>query len=78
MSRPTDHELERAIAALLPFVRAWDLPLGPADVDAMAYAVLAHARGTATHAEIDATVHAWIDADRRAHERMVAVLARCG
>jgi hypothetical protein len=78
MTEPTNYELERAIAALLPFVREWELPLRPGDVDAIAHAVLTHARGTSTHAEIDATVHAWIDADRRAHDHMVAVLARCG
>lgn len=37
---PTPEELERASAAILPFVHAWNLPLDPENVDLIALAVL--------------------------------------
>jgi hypothetical protein len=38
----TEGEIERGIAALLPFAHEWRLPLNPEDLQAMAVAVLLH------------------------------------
>lgn len=43
---PSPHEVERGVAALVPFVRAWSLPLNPENLDLLAYAVLRHARSS--------------------------------
>jgi len=45
MSEPTRQEMFRAVAALGPFVRRWNLPLNPEDMDEIAYALLRHAHG---------------------------------
>lgn len=37
-----EHQLERAVTALVPFVQEWDLPLNPEELHEMAYAVLQH------------------------------------
>lgn len=43
MSEPTANELFRAVSALIPFIRRWQLPLNPEDAEEVAYAVLLHA-----------------------------------
>ena len=61
MSEPTAGELRRAAAVLTPFVRRFDLPLNPEDMDLLAYAVLLHARSDRTPDEIAADVDRLID-----------------
>jgi hypothetical protein len=40
MSEPSDDSMMRAVTALVPFVRAFRLPLNPEELEVMAYAVL--------------------------------------
>ncbi len=56
MVDPVPAEFARACAALYPFVAAYGLPLNPADVEEMAYAVLQHAFTEASSEEIDEAV----------------------
>jgi hypothetical protein len=56
MTDPTKEQMERAVAALWPFVEAWDLPLNPEDLHELAGAVLEHANSDATFDEIDSAV----------------------
>jgi hypothetical protein len=44
------------MAALIPFVHAWKLPLNPEDVAEMVFAVLTHVGSDASSVEIDAAV----------------------
>src|SRR5690349_4976866 len=39
VSQPTGDEIERGVAALVPFAQEWGLPLNPEDLQAMAVAV---------------------------------------
>lgn len=57
---PSEHEVNRAKAALTPFVFAWDLPLNPEDVGEMAWAVLLHQHDGLSMSEIDAAVEVQI------------------
>ena len=50
---PTESELLRGIAALAPFVHAWNLPLNPEELHEMAWAILIHARSDGPLAEIE-------------------------
>ena len=61
MSEPTASELDRAVTALLPFVRRWGLSLNPEDVTEMAYAALVHARSEESPEQIVDVVEAQID-----------------
>jgi hypothetical protein len=64
MSEPTRQEMFRAIAALGPFVRRWNLPLNPEDMDEIAYAVLRHA-----HTDQDVqTIQALVEQQINEHE----------
>jgi hypothetical protein len=40
--KPTAEQMERAVAALVPYVQEWRLPLNPQHVAALAGAVLTH------------------------------------
>jgi hypothetical protein len=78
---PTEEELERAAAALFPFVEAYRLSVNPEDLDEMAYAVLKHARGAggvtqAALEEIDRAVRVQLAEEREAHLRMVEAMQR--
>jgi hypothetical protein len=70
VSRPTQTEIERGIAALLPFAQEWGLPLNPEDLQAMAVAVLIHAHSDETLHEIDAAERRWIKGDREDRSRV--------
>ena len=50
--------MERAVAALIPFVQEWHLPLNPENLHEIAWAVLVHADGDQTFEEIQAAVRA--------------------
>lgn len=40
--KPTPDQMERAVAALVPYVREWNLPLNPEHLHELAGAVLTH------------------------------------
>jgi hypothetical protein len=66
---PSAADIERAIAALGPFVGEWRLCLNPEDLAELAYAVLVHAPGGGPSDEadlrrIDQAVREQIDGDR--------------
>ena len=52
--------MERAVAALIPFVREWGLQLNPEHLHELADAVLQHYDTEESWDEIDAAVHAQI------------------
>ena len=56
MERPTERQIERAVAALLPFVHEWNLPLNPEHLREIAAAVLEHFDRDSTYESIDAAV----------------------
>ncbi len=66
-------EMQRAIAALIPFVGAYRLPVNPEELEGMSYAVLRHARSTMSPPEIGESVQHQIEqahpgiADYRTH-----------
>jgi hypothetical protein len=68
---PTREQLDRAFAALLPFVQEWNLGLNPEDLDQLAYAVLTYHDSDASYEEIDAAVRQQIRELLRAHQRML-------
>jgi|tagenome__1003787_1003787.scaffolds.fasta_scaffold20913521_3 hypothetical protein len=68
--KPTAEQVERATAALVPFVQAWNLSLNPDDLAEMAYAVLVHHDGDTGLDEIDAAVRAQIDDQHRGAQAM--------
>jgi hypothetical protein len=53
--KPTEEQMERAVAALLPYVHEWRLPLNPEDLHELAGAVLEHFDSEASFEEIEAT-----------------------
>ncbi len=60
MSDPTREQVQRAVAALYPFVVAYGLPMNPEDLDEMALAVLRHASSDASAEEIGRSVQVQI------------------
>ena len=74
MSGLTEGEIERAVTALVPYVQEWGLPLNPEDLQAMAVAVLTHARSDATLSEIDAAERRWVHENREEHADMVRAM----
>jgi hypothetical protein len=70
MSEPTADELFRAITALIPFVRRWELPLNPEDAEELAYAVLFHARSNQSAEEIGVAVELQIDQHEKEAQRL--------
>jgi hypothetical protein len=69
-------QLEKGIAALAPFVRAWNLPLNPENLGLMAMAVLRYAHTDASFEDIDAGVRDLIATDHEAHLRMMDAMRR--
>lgn len=76
MVRLTEGEIDKAMAALGPYVQEWGLPLNPEDVQAMAVAVLVHGRSEATLDEIEAHEREWIRANRAASENELASMRK--
>jgi hypothetical protein len=57
---PTQEQVERGAAALVPFVHEWNLPLNPEDLEELAYAVLRHHDTATSWEEVDVEVRAQI------------------
>ena len=62
------------MAALVPFVRAWSLPLNPENLDLLAYAILRHARSSLPLEEVRESVQRLIHEDTAAHNGMLAAM----
>ena len=75
---PQPEQLERGIAALAPFVRAWSLPLNPENLSLMALAVLRYARTDASFEDIDVGVRDLIATDHQEHLRMMEAMRADG
>jgi hypothetical protein len=69
-------ELQRAVAALIPFVHTWNLPLNPEDLDLIAHAVLLHREDDTTLADIPDAVERLIEEAAAAHQRMMSAMQR--
>ena len=67
---PTPEQMERAVAALVPYVQAWNLALNPEDLHELAGAVLTHFDSDATFEEIDAAERARIEEVARQQAEM--------
>ena len=65
--QPTTRQVERAVAALVPFVNEWNLPLNPEHLSELAHAVLVHSDDVTSFDEIDAAVRTQIS---EANERL--------
>jgi hypothetical protein len=70
MTEPTRREMQRAVAAVGPFVRRWQLPLNPEDMDELVYAVLRHARSTDDWDTITAKVEEQINEHHAKAQRL--------
>ena len=73
---PTREQIERGAAALIPFVKEWDLAVNPEDLDEMAYAVLIHHDSDASWNEIDRAVRDQIADNRRRQAEMLEAMRR--
>lgn len=73
---PTREQLDRAAAALVPFVQQWGLPLNPEDLDELAYAVLAHHDSDGSEDEIEAAVRQQIADHSRRHAELLEAMRR--
>lgn len=71
MTKPDEHQMQRAAAALHPFVRRWNLPLNPEDMDEITYAILLHARSDADIDDVVEAVEKQIDEHEAAARRML-------
>ena len=58
--KPTPEQMDRAVAALLPYVQEWNLPLNPEDLYELAGAVLTHFDSADSFDAIDAAERARI------------------
>jgi len=58
--QPTPDQMERAVAALGPYVHEWHLPLNPEELHELAGAVLTHFDSAASFDAIDAAERARI------------------
>ena len=65
--KPTQEQMERAVAALVPYVREWKLPLNPEHLHELAGAVLTHFDSAASFDAIDAAARARIEEFARQH-----------
>jgi hypothetical protein len=71
MGDPTEESMLRARTALGPFVRAFNLPVNPEDLELMAYAVLRFAESTEELLDIQRAVEEMIADHFAAHARMM-------
>lgn len=74
--KPTLEQIERGPAALIPFVKAWNLAVNPEDLDEMAYAVLVHHDSDASWEAIDRAVRRQIAQIRRGQAEMRDAMRR--
>src|SRR5260370_27156682 len=72
MTEPSEQAVRRAVAALLPFVRAYRLPLNPQELEEITCAVLRQTGSAATLAEVSEAVESQIAESVAAHQRMLA------
>lgn len=75
---PTREQLDRATAALIPFVQEWKLPLNPEDLDELAFAVLRHHDSDASYEEIQAAAREQIERVNAASQRMLEQMRESG
>ena len=75
---PTAEQIERASAALLPFVSEWNLPLNPEDLDELAYAALVHHDTRLSFEEIIDTVERRLQEVREQRERLSTAQGEAG
>lgn len=73
---PTREQIERGAAALIPFVRQWNLSVNPEDLDEMAYAVLVHHDSDASWEAIERDVRRQIAAVRQGQADMLDAMSR--
>lgn len=62
MTEPSREDQMRALAALTPFVSAFNLPMNPEDLELMAYVVLRYARSDLSWDDIAAGAQQLIEA----------------
>jgi hypothetical protein len=75
---PSAEQIERAAAALLPFVSAWRLSLNPEDLDELAFAVLSHFDSTADFESIIRSVEDHLTEIRARREELNAAYQDAG
>jgi alcohol dehydrogenase class IV len=63
--KPTPEQMERAVAALMPYVLEWNLPLNPEHLYELAGAVLTHFDSATAFDAIDAAERARIEEFKR-------------
>ena len=68
--KPTPEQMERAAAALMPYVQDWELSLNPEDLYELAGAVLAHFDSMESFEAIDAAERARIEQIARERAEM--------
>lgn len=68
--KPTPEQMERAVAALVPYVQEWNLPLNPEELHELAGAVLTHFDSADSFDAID-------EAERARFRSLLASRRRC-
>jgi hypothetical protein len=68
--KPTPEQMERAVAALLPYVQEWGLPLNPEHLHELAGAVLSHFDSGASFEAIEGAERARIEEFARQQARL--------
>jgi hypothetical protein len=74
MTEPSEESMLRAETALVPFVRGFNLPVNPEELELMAYAVLRFANSTDELPAIAQAVEVLIADHLAARERMIAAM----
>lgn len=74
MAEPSRESLRRAVAALVPFVSTYRLPVNPEDLELVAYAVLRFATSSEDFADISPAVEQLISDHFADHARMMAAV----
>jgi hypothetical protein len=67
--KPTERQMERAVTALVPYVKEWGLPLNPEQRYELAGAVLEHFDSDASFDAIDAAERERLAGYARGHPR---------
>lgn len=74
MTEPSEESMLRAETALVPFVRAFGLPVNPEDLELMAYAVLKFANSAEELSDIAQAVEKMITDHLAAHAWMMEAM----